>query len=88
MHPTQPVDLIMLSHGVTLGWMSPALLTLSSADSPMNGGPISIEMMSWIGAANNVGGVIGNFFYSWVTKRFGRKVAVCLLAFPNIVSEK
>lgn len=79
------VNLITVSHGLAIGWISPAFLTLTGPDTPMND-LISTDMISWIGAVNNFGGLFGNFFYSWVTRRYGRKVSVCLLAVPNTVS--
>lgn len=58
-----------------------------SDDSPMNGGPLTTEQVSWIGAILNVGALIGNFAYTAITNYFGRKKALCLLAIPNGVSK-
>lgn len=81
------VNLITLSHGCMIGWLSPALLVLMSDDSPMNGGALTTEQVSWIGAILNVGALIGNFAYTAITSYFGRKKALCLLAVPNAVSK-
>lgn len=69
-----------------IGWLSPALLILISDSSPMNGGALTTEQVSWIGAILNVGALIGNFGYTTVNNYFGRKKALCLLAFPNMVN--
>lgn len=75
-----------LSHGMLLGWLSSATLILSGDDSPMVGGPVDITLISWIGGISNVGSLIGNFFFTWLTGRFGRRVAFSVLGLPNIVS--
>lgn len=75
-----------MAHGILTGWLSPAMLILMGPDSPMNGGPITVDQLSWIGTLSNVGALIGNFGYTTITNYFGRKKALCLLALPNIVS--
>lgn len=83
------MNVIALSHGLTIGWVSPALLLLSgrtASKSPLHDGALSVEMMSWIGCVSNVGGLLGNFFYSWLSRRFGRRWAFICMAVPNIVS--
>lgn len=76
-----------MSHGCLIGWLSPALLVLMSSDSPLNGGALTTEQVSWIGAIINAGSLVGNFGYTTITKYFGRKKALCLLAIPNTVSK-
>lgn len=75
-----------LSHGMLIGWFSPATIVLSGDESPMVSGPVDIALISWIGGISNVGSLIGNFLYTWMTNRFGRRVAFFWLALPNMVS--
>lgn len=79
-------NIISLSHGCALGWLSPYLPLLQSDSSPLSTGSISLEETSWIGAILCVGGVVGNSTFGYLCKLIGRKRAITLLAFPNMVS--
>lgn len=78
-------NIISISHGCALGWLSPYLPLLQSDASPLANGPISLEETSWIGAILCVGGVIGNSIFGYLCKSIGRKRAIILLALPNLV---
>lgn len=78
-------NIISVSHGCALGWLSPYLPLLQSDSSPLTTGPISLEETSWIGAILCVGGVVGNSLFGFLCNWIGRKRAITLLAFPNMV---
>lgn len=68
-----------------MGWLSPYLPLLQSDSSPLTTGPISLEETSWIGAILCLGGVVGNSSFGFLCNWIGRKRAITLLAFPNMV---
>lgn len=78
--------LITLCHGIGLGWLSPMLPKLQSElDTPLDF-VIDVNEASWLGSVISLGGVTGNFFFSFIMNRFGRKVALYGMALPNTVS--
>lgn len=78
------VNIISLAHGSATGWLSPSLPVLQSDDTHLVSGPISMEELSWIGGLLSLGGIVGNFMFSAIAGKFGRKFALILLAFPNL----
>lgn len=79
------VNTIALCHGSAVGWLSPALVTLTSDASPLVSGPITVEQMSWIGANLCFGGVTGTFLLGYLTQRYGCRIGLLLMGIPNIV---
>ncbi|XP_037038802.1 facilitated trehalose transporter Tret1-like [Bradysia coprophila] len=77
-------NIISISHGCALGWLSPYLPLLQSDSSPLSTGSISLEETSWIGAILCIGGVIGNSIFGYLCKLIGRKRAIILLGLPNL----
>lgn len=55
-------------------------------DSPLSSGKISLSDASWIGSALYVGNIFGNFLFVFIAKYFSLKVALNLLALPNLVN--
>ncbi|XP_017858727.1 PREDICTED: facilitated trehalose transporter Tret1-like [Drosophila arizonae] len=75
--------LITLCHGIGLGWLSPMLPQLqSSVETPVDF-VIDVHESSWLGAMLSLGALTGNFLFSCIMNRFGRKVALYGLALPN-----
>lgn len=77
------VNLISLVHGAATGWLSPTVPILQSTETPLNR-PITMEELSWIGALISIGGILGNFMFSIIAERFGRKFSLIVLALPNL----
>lgn len=77
------VNLISFVHGAATGWLSPTVPILQSADTPLEH-PITMDELSWIGCLISVGGIMGNFTFSVLAERFGRKFALIVLALPNL----
>lgn len=57
----------------------------SELDTPLDF-VIDVNEASWLGSVISLGGVTGNFFFSFIMNRFGRKVALYGMALPNTVS--
>ncbi|XP_034667779.1 facilitated trehalose transporter Tret1 [Drosophila subobscura] len=80
---TLSATLITFCHGIALGWLSPMLpQLLSEQDTPLDFF-IDVGQASWLGAAISLGGISGNFSFSFLMNRFGRKVSLYALALPN-----
>lgn len=90
-HSTNPqkqnlANFACLSHGGSMGWLSPSMLVLQSNETTLVNGPISNETASWIGSATYIGAFLGNFMFMAILKYFGRKKTFCILTLPNLVS--
>jgi MFS family permease len=59
---------------------------LTSADSPLESGPLTPSQASWIGAFLCVGGFTGTIIFGWLADVLGRKLSTLILAFPEMVS--
>lgn len=80
------VNLLTLSYGISCGWPSPNNFLLLSENSPLASGKISIDEASSIASLLSVGAGFGNFFFTYVTSKFGRKNPLLAMAFPAVVS--
>jgi MFS family permease len=78
------VNLIALSHGCAVGWLSPFLPYLKSPDSHLSSGPITTEDVSWVGSLLAVGGFVGTILFGEITEKFGKKIALFLLVIPHL----
>lgn len=78
------MNIIAIGHGMTLGWLSPALQVLQSDDTPLSSGPLTVAQTSWIGSFVTITGVVGVLFFTILSDRFGRKLALCFLGIPHI----
>lgn len=78
------VNLIALSHGCAVGWLSPFLPYLKSPDSHLSSGSITSEDASWIGSLLAVGGFVGTIAFGQFTEKFGKKIALFLLVIPHL----
>ncbi|ALC39234.1 CG14605, partial [Drosophila busckii] len=74
---------ITFCHGIGLGWLSPMLPRLQSPEQTPLSFVIDVQEASWLGALISLGGVTGNFCFSFIMNRFGRKVALYGLALPH-----
>lgn len=80
-------NLIAICQGVMIGWLSPALPTLQSANSPLTSGPpLTNEDVSWIGSINLLGALVGSLNFNYLTDCIGSKWATWSLAIPYIIS--
>lgn len=66
-------------------WLSPALPILLSDETPLTKtGPISNDELSWIGAMNSVGAIVGTFVTGIMSAYMGSKRAMTFVAYPAI----
>ncbi|XP_068151822.1 facilitated trehalose transporter Tret1-like isoform X2 [Drosophila tropicalis] len=76
------VNLMAISHGIGVGWLSPTLRKLQSQDSPV-GFTLDVNEISWVGAMLGLGAVTGNILLGCLIGRLGSKLCLLFLAFPN-----
>ncbi|EDW03499.1 facilitated trehalose transporter Tret1 [Drosophila grimshawi] len=76
------INIICISHGIGIGWLSPTLRKLQSTDTPLNI-PISINEISWVDSALCLGSVTGNVFAGLLLNRIGSKMCLLLMAVPH-----
>lgn len=78
------VNIITISHGAAVGWVSPFLPYLQSSETHLTSGPVSIEQASWIGSLLCIGGLIGAPLFGLLADRFGKKVGLQLIVLPHV----
>ncbi|XP_063700202.1 facilitated trehalose transporter Tret1-like [Culicoides brevitarsis] len=78
--------IMMLANGACCGWTSPSFPILQSDATPLHGGPLTNEQMSWIGALMSPGGLVGTILYGWMCDKFGRRISGFTITIPHIAS--
>lgn len=78
-----PVNIISISHGCAIGWVSPSLPYLRSDASHLTTGPVSSTDVSWIGSLLCIGGFFGAILFGFISQQFGKRVALIALVFPH-----
>lgn len=66
-------------------WSSPIVILITSDESPLSFGKITIYEASWIFSLISLGAFMGNFFFGFLINRFGRKMCFNLVVLPIIV---
>lgn len=80
------VNLLMMCHGISGGWSSPNIGLLTSDESPLPTGKISISEAAWMASLLCMGGLIGNILFGFITNTYGRKIPLILITIPGVVS--
>uniref|UniRef100_A0A182STD7 Major facilitator superfamily (MFS) profile domain-containing protein n=1 Tax=Anopheles maculatus TaxID=74869 RepID=A0A182STD7_9DIPT len=81
---TGVMNLINLSHGAALGWVSPYLPVLMSPDQTLlENGPVTVDEGSWIGSILCLGALFGAFLYGYLVEKIGIKRTLQALVIPH-----
>uniref|UniRef100_A0A4Y0BPF7 MFS domain-containing protein n=1 Tax=Anopheles funestus TaxID=62324 RepID=A0A4Y0BPF7_ANOFN len=81
---TGVMNLINLSHGAALGWVSPYLPVLMSTEQTLlESGPVTVEQGSWIGSILCLGALFGAFLYGYLVEKIGIKRTLQALVIPH-----
>lgn len=80
------VNLQSIGIGLQEGWPSPAVLLLTSEESPLRSGQISMEEASWVVSLYSLGLLFGTIIFQFTMNKFGRKLLLMALGIPSIVS--
>lgn len=75
-----------MGFGVLEGWSSPSTILLTSDETPMPFGKISMDEVSWIVALPALGCLLGSICFGFITNIFGRKVPLIIITVPMIIS--
>lgn len=78
-------NVVTISYGSGLGWLSPSLKLLKSNDSPLESGALTVDEISWIGSIFSIGAIVGNIAGGYLTTKIGSKSSVMLLGVPQLV---
>lgn len=78
-------NLTIFVYGIAVGWPSANLPLLTSSDSPLPSGPMTLFEASWIGSILCIGGAIGTIGYGWFAEVVGRKKAMLSIFIPTVV---
>ncbi|XP_062551188.1 facilitated trehalose transporter Tret1-like [Armigeres subalbatus] len=76
------VNIISLAQGTAIGWLSPFLPLLVSANAPLHTGPVTDIQATWIASLLCVGAIFGTVLFGWSADKFGRKFSLCIAAIP------
>lgn len=68
-----------------MGWTSPFIPYLQSAETHLTSGPLTYDDVSWIGSVLSIGGIIGTFMFSAISQKFGKRTALFLLIIPHVL---
>ncbi|XP_058060817.1 facilitated trehalose transporter Tret1-like isoform X1 [Anopheles bellator] len=77
-------NIISLSLGTSIGWLSPFLPLLISSDSPLKHGPVTDVQATWIASLLCIGAFCGTFLFGWSADKFGRRSSLLSTAVPLI----
>ncbi|XP_031622894.1 facilitated trehalose transporter Tret1-like isoform X2 [Contarinia nasturtii] len=75
-----------MGYGVVCGWSSPNIVLLTSDESPLSSGKITMNEASWSASLICIGGLVGNICFGFITNRFGRKNPLIFITIPVIIS--
>lgn len=75
-------NLAAFSHGCAIGWVSPALSHLTSANTPLDDGPLTSAQVSWIGSISAIGALVGCLSSGYITSYIGCKRSMLLSSIP------
>lgn len=78
------VNLICISHGMGIGWLSPTLRKLQSTSSPLQFA-MDVNDVSWVGSALGLGSMTGNILSGLFINRFGARLCLLCIAVPHTV---
>ncbi|KAH8267474.1 hypothetical protein KR018_007198 [Drosophila ironensis] len=76
------INVISISHGIGIGWLSPTLRKLQ-LDSPVGFRIESEFEVSWVGSMLGMGSVTGNILVGSLLGRLGSKRCLLLIAIPH-----
>ena len=79
-------NLIALTQGLQIGWVSTSASDLASDETPLLSGAITNDQLSWIGSINCIGALIGSFSVGYLTNLLGSKRTTHFLAVPYVIS--
>lgn len=77
------VNLLTLVYGISVGWAAPNIVLFQTPQSPV--GQLGTDQISLIASLLCAGGVLGTFFYGWISDIWGRKIVLFFAAVPQMI---
>lgn len=77
------MNLLTLIYGISVGWAAPNIVLFRSEESPI--GVLTAGQISLIASLLCAGGVLGTFFFGWISDIWGRKIVLFLTALPQML---
>uniref|UniRef100_A0A182LZC2 Major facilitator superfamily (MFS) profile domain-containing protein n=1 Tax=Anopheles culicifacies TaxID=139723 RepID=A0A182LZC2_9DIPT len=81
-----PANLATLIYGLSIGWLSPNLVLMSSDETPLETGKISSEEAGTVGSIGTIGCMLAPLVCGWVAEIAGRKSALMLIGVTQLIS--
>lgn len=78
-------NLITFSYGTTTSWAASNYVVLTSPQSPLKSGPLTMAEGSMVVSLLCMGGLLGTILAVMAVDRYGRKTSLIFLAIPQIV---
>ncbi|XP_037050226.1 facilitated trehalose transporter Tret1-like isoform X2 [Bradysia coprophila] len=78
------VNMLGVSQGYSIGWVTPSLQILRSENSPLESGPITLLETTLLGFLPCVGSFFGTILFSIISKHLGIIASITLLSIPNM----
>lgn len=72
--------------GLMSRWTSPAIFLLTSNESPLPTGKISLRQARWLPTSKSISMLVCGLFIGFLAEKFGRKRPLMILPIPAIVS--
>lgn len=79
------VSLMVIVNGVMVCWCSTCIDLLISDESPLPTGKITLDEASWVASLLQLGAMIANTYFGYITNNFGRKWPLLFVTIPMIV---
>lgn len=79
------MNLYIIQFGIFEAWSSPMTILLTSDDTPLPSGKISMEEATTVTSFLSVGAIFSNIVFGFLANKFGRKISLFLLGIPMIV---
>ncbi|XP_052864416.1 uncharacterized protein LOC128271025 [Anopheles cruzii] len=83
---TYCANLATLIYGLSIGWLSPNIVLMSSEDTPLVTGKITSEEQGTIGSIGTIGCMLAPLVCGWVAEIAGRKAALMLIGVTQLIS--
>ncbi|XP_035783800.1 facilitated trehalose transporter Tret1-like [Anopheles albimanus] len=83
---TYCANLATLIYGLSIGWLSPNIILMSSDDTPLVTGKITAEEQGTIGSIGTIGCMLAPLVCGWVAEIAGRKAALMLIGITQLIS--
>ncbi|XP_008547949.1 facilitated trehalose transporter Tret1 [Microplitis demolitor] len=78
------VNISSLVYGIMIGWASPTIPLLKSAETPVGQTPLNDDQVSWLISIMCLGGVIVLPLCGWISEKFGRKITGYTMGIPYV----